>query len=416
MIAAMSSERAPAGRRLRALVDLVREHPLTAVRRMVGLGLLATLLIGRRLFLDHPFFGPIPVAEGFPVPSAGLLSAWYWALVVLLAPVVLAKRARPWMIAWLALFVARCGWDRITWQPYFLHHAVTLAVLLLARPQQEEGAKERQAGALSALRWTVVLIYAWSGIAKIDENYFHLATDGIFAPLLTLLPRGLVDAMVLASPHAEVLIALALLWPRTRKAGVAAAVGMHLLILLTLGPLGKNDNPVVWPWNVVMIAFVPTIFLAGGTAAATAGERVRASLRRMRAALVSHALVFVAFGLGPLLGEHGLWPQSLSYKLYSYRSPFAQVWMTPKALAALPESAAKVFRPQGRGQLAGHLWLGEWSERELHAHAPEDHRTYRHVMERLCALPLRRGEIQLVVFTPPGRRSGERESERWICD
>ena len=415
MIAAMSSESTPAGGRLRALLAAVAAQPLQTVRRMAGLGLLAALLIGRKLFLDHPVFGPIPILEGWPVPPPAVLAAWYWLLVVLLFPLVLVRRARPWLIAWLALFLARCGWDRITWQPYFLHYAVTLVVLSLAWSGSDEGAERRRAAALSALRWTVALIYFWSGIAKIDADYFRQATDQIFAPLLGLLPRGLIDAMVLASPFAEVLIALALLWPRTRKAGVAAAVGMHLLILLTLGPLGKNYNPVVWPWNVVMIVIVPTIFLSGSAAAAAAGERLRSGLRLVRGALVSHALVLLAFGLGPLLGEHGLWPQSLSYKLYSYRSPFAQVWLTANAVAALPESAQAVLRPERRGWFAGYLWMGEWSEKELHAYAPEDRRTYRHVLDRLCRLPLRRGEVQLVIFSPPGRRSGERESERWNC-
>jgi hypothetical protein len=35
---------------------------------------------------------------------------------------------------------------------------------------------------------------------------------------------------------------------------------MHLLILIMLGPMGKNYNMVVWPWNIIMIALILLLF------------------------------------------------------------------------------------------------------------------------------------------------------------
>ena len=35
---------------------------------------------------------------------------------------------------------------------------------------------------------------------------------------------------------------------------------MHLFILIAIGPLGRNFNVVVWPWNLAMIAFLLILF------------------------------------------------------------------------------------------------------------------------------------------------------------
>jgi hypothetical protein len=55
-------------------------------------------------------------------------------------------------------------------------------------------------------------------------------------------------------PLAEAAIGVGLLFPRTRGVAWVGAVLMHALVLLSIGPVGRSYNAIVWPWNAAMIA------------------------------------------------------------------------------------------------------------------------------------------------------------------
>src|SRR5690606_31868401 len=61
-------------------------------------------------------------------------------------------------------------------------------------------------------------------------------------------------------PLGELLVAAALLWPRSRRIGLLLAIVMHIALLLTLGPLGHDQKPAVLLWNVFFIGLVFLLF------------------------------------------------------------------------------------------------------------------------------------------------------------
>ena len=91
---------------------------------------LAGLLITRRLFWGHPLLAPLPVVDLPPLPG-WLARAWWGALVALLLPSLVRRRADRWLTAFCVLFFARTLWDRATWQPYFFQYGFGLLACAL---------------------------------------------------------------------------------------------------------------------------------------------------------------------------------------------------------------------------------------------------------------------------------------------
>jgi hypothetical protein len=398
---------------------------LHRLRLAICLGLLAALLIAPKLWLDHPFFGSLPPFDGLPSIPPPLALGWYSALVLLLVPVGLVPRPHRFIVAWCALFALRAAIDLSVWQPYLYQYAVMLLSLALVAPGARSDRDD--SAALNVNRLIVACVYFWSGLNKLNYRFLTAgleAVPGLDALLLPLAhwvaPTSLTPLSMLM-PFVETAMAAGLLFRPTRKAAAAAAIAMHVLILLAIGPLGKNHNPVVWPWNVAMIAFVVLLFLRGADAP---------PLRIVWGRWIFHRVVLVLFAICPLLGMAGLWPASLSFRLYTFRLATADVYVTeslrdrmPPATRAEvePVSVSFTLAPTGGGAPAkvgpfvGGLNISDWSERELHAFIPAEPRAFQRVFEKVCALAQRPADALLLQVTPPDVLTGATRQSVSTC-
>jgi len=103
-----------------------------------------------------------------------------------------------------------------------------------------------------------VTIYGWSAVSKLDVSfettYGQQLVEALLGPdrvmsfrLLKPHDRAFVARLL---PLGELLAAGLLLVPFTRRAGCVLAIGMHMGLMLAVGPWGLNHRAGVFLWNV----------------------------------------------------------------------------------------------------------------------------------------------------------------------
>jgi hypothetical protein len=287
------------------------------------------------------------------------------------------------------MFVTLAGfwslWDQTRWQPWFYQSLFMFAALACGAAPDNAELNE---ASLNACRLIIACTYFWSGLQKLNWNFAHDAFPWLMAPLLKHLPESchqFIGGSAWAAAITECAIGLGLLvWP-LRPLAVIGALGMHLLILYCMGPLGRGWNTVVWPWNVAMVVFVVILF-----------SRTRQLMpwhilwpRRFLFA----RLVLLLFGILPLLNFFDCWDSYLSAALYSGNTPEARIFISEDVLDRLPNDVKY------------HVWLGGntpddmdpecpyevdiggWSMAELNVPSYPEERIYRGLARRLAQLP-----------------------------
>ncbi len=314
--------------RLTLAVDLATpERRAAAVRITIAAALAAGMLSSWRLWFDPsrsfpktPLFGALdgtPAWVGASLAAAAILSC--------LCAAALPSRRLPFLIA-LGASLGLAALDQMRWQPWCYQYWITLLALTpIGRP----GARPPGA-TLDVVRWTLVATYLWSGLHKCHGGFARHYRSDLVADLIagTQGPVGeLVRSGAYQAGPSEVLIAILLAIPRTRAYGVVLACGLHLLILLLLGPLADGDNPAIWPWNAAMIALVITLFWRHRDGI----WNLPPNPTQRAVAVTVAALVFAM----PALSLGRAWPRYLSFHLYSGTEQRLQLVLTPSGVARL---------------------------------------------------------------------------------
>jgi hypothetical protein len=241
--------------------------------------------------------------------------------------------------------------DQNRGQPWLYMYWVMLLITLLSVPLS-----------IPACRCAVSIAYVWSGIQKCNPRFFQVVPDWFVTPTAARwhLPSGastLLHWAVASAPFLEVFIGLALWNARLRRLAIGAAVVVHLVALLFLGPLGRSWNRVVWPWNLTMIALICLLFPLGSSREkqSRASERGKASrtpaapapgigIARALAELSRSKSVLVIVGLYsflPILSYAGLWDSSFSFCLYSENQASAYIFVSRDFSDRLPPQMRK---------------------------------------------------------------------------
>ncbi|HEX6038033.1 hypothetical protein [Longimicrobium sp.] len=380
--------------------------------------LAATLLISRPLWLTERDYPPVPVLGWLPQPPAPL--DWVLFVVMLATLVASAAVPRPRRFIQVALGITAL-WlvlDQTRWQPYMLTYVIAGVALMM-----REAAAEWRPLAMAPLQLALACTYLWSGLHKL--NYTYLTTEYAYTagPLFRWLGvdvetvgRGGI-AFALVTALVEVAMGIGLLLPRTRRAAVVAALGVHAFILLMLGPLGHGVNAVVWPWNVFTAVAVWALFWPGATSAAFDNARrawwralrTRSGTFAARPVAVSWYAVLLLCGVAPALSLVGLWDASLSFQLYAGKQRQVTIGYAPDRMDALPAAARRAVR------IEGVVDLTQWSMGEM-AVAPVTQPRVVRAIGRLLARRAPDAYIRVIVHGSPDLRTGARPVQEWAFE
>jgi hypothetical protein len=254
-------------------------------------------------------------------------------------------------------------------------------------------------GELRSVRMALVFVYLWAGIQKLNIHYFDEVFPWVFfgpraMHLLSFLQNYhlIFRGVALFSALLEIGACVLLTWPKTRNLGVLAVAAIHTIAFLLIGPVGLNYAPVVWPWNIALVAYVMILFW-----------NHKGNILRVRDP--AHAFVVVLFGLLPILNWFSLWDDYLSFHAFSGATMNGYMEIPMEEESALPMSARQ-------GVHQHKLLFVEWSMNDTRASAYPAARVYRSVFRETCRIV---PNAVLVILSKPEWPSGRTTSVREKC-
>ena len=298
------------------------------------------------LWVSGGDFPRVPFVAGWPEPVRWLSWCRFVAMIVSLVAVAVGRGGRwAWAVTLGCLVWSILG-DQNRLQPWVQQYFAVAVAFVMLRP----------AKALHLARWYAVVLYAGSGLSKLDASFVDELGRTFLVSLghlVGLAPEswagGVQTGATLAMPLAEVLIAVALTSSRTRWAGLAGSVVQHLLTIAILGPWALDHSTIVLVWNGALI--VENLALFGVPAARwVPRERV----------IFGMVLLVVALVVGERWGWVDSWLGHALYASHAERASLA--WPETKA-TALP---LDIRRWLGPPDIEGYrrLDLTGWSRSE----------------------------------------------------
>ncbi len=299
--------------------------------RLSAFCFLVTVPITWRLWFNERKFllvAPIiPGAEDIP-DSVNLVLIL--SIMAVCAVLVVAPRFRKLGFYLPVAFLALVVQDELRWQPFFYMYTFTLlALALLPKKFSDED--------LNPLRFMTLGIYFWAGIYKINTIFARrvfpwFVEEWVTDPQATLL-------FGILTPFFEAAIGVLMLFPSTRKFAVTMASVMLAVVLLSLGPIGHNWAPAIWPWNVMIDALAISLFW-----------NYKGTLFDI--ALLKHKLSAVAIFLFialPTLGFWEYWGNLPSFKLYCGCTPEVEIHFSKREnVAFLPPELRQFVDTENR--------------------------------------------------------------------
>ena len=216
------------------------------------------LVVTRRLWLNSGEFPQVPwFAWGCVVPRTvdlGLLAllAGSFIAVSCTSSESRGNRLSLWLFA--AAFTGLMLLDQHRTQPWAYQFLLIAVVLATASHRL----------AIPLLRLLTISIYLHSALSKCDYSFCAGAGETFLRELSD--PRGFSpdanhslplrqpSAWPLIFPLGELLVAIGLIWPSTRRWALWGAAGMHAILIVMLGPWGLGHSAGVLIWNGYFIA------------------------------------------------------------------------------------------------------------------------------------------------------------------
>lgn len=323
------------------------------LRIAIAAGCISGMALSHKLWLSaraYPLTPVFPFLKPVPSPYDWIL---FGVALAALAACAFTSRLIP---IFAVLAIALTVTDQSRLQPWFYQYFFLLLGVAFAAP--------------NACRLIVAMVYFWSGIQKINAGFVNDVFPWMLEPFLRHLPHAaakLVHPLSLAAPFVEAAIGLALLTRKARTAGIAAALAMHLLILISL--IGQNHNLVVWPWNLAMAAFVVILFWKSDAVVGT----------------YENWFQFVAmllFGIAPVLSFFGYWDHYLSSAMYASTGSQAMIYFSDQNLEKFPDGIAAYAREETKE--IDSIDIAEWSWDELKVPPYPEARIFRNIGRSLC--------------------------------
>jgi len=326
-----------------------------------------TVIITWRLWLTGrpyphaPLFSWLPqLPPPFDFVMAGILLAALAAMAIMRDP---RLPIRIVLAAGLLLALP----DQTRWQPYIIHFIVIPgSLLLLPWGRRDRWTNRDVEWGLMPARLLLAFTYLYSGLQKFNYDFFTWLFGWITEPLLdwldiapTAVPPMLLVPLAFLAATAETLAGALLLFARWRRPAAIFLIGMHLFILLMIGPAGRGTNVAVWPWNVAMIGTLWLLFVRRRTPAdarvpafpAAAWWRAMRTAQRdgapSRTGAAATAGTLILFGLLPLLSFADLWDSYPSFSIYSGTLYEARIYVASEDRGMLPPYVVELIDADG---------------------------------------------------------------------
>ena len=347
------------------------------------------MLSSWRLWVTSRQFPLVPIARWYPI----LPEPWDRVFFgLLLASLVVALRFyKPAVIFFLAGALFLTLGDQNRFQAWFYLYAVMLFLTLF-----------EVRTALAGCRIAISVVYFWSGLQKFNQGFFDDVVPFFIEPARRWLSPGwiaLLQPLIASAGVVEFFIGIGLWIRPLRRVAIGAAFLVHLTALLLLGPLGREWNLSVWPWNVTMPLLVLALF---------APKKIPHAVPDLKTSTPALACVLLVAFL-PTLSYLGVWDSSLSFCLYSGNTARCELFVTRELLDRLPWSVRRWAVRTESGEIS--INVMRWAVAETGAPLLAEPRNYRALARHIAGYASTDQDVRLVIAPRYGPWKEYRQSE-----
>ncbi len=216
----------------------------------------------------------------------------------------------------------------------------------------------------------IASVYFWSGISKCDRAFVEGHGQTFVSAIASVLglslkfwspeQRSTAAAML---PIGELLVAMSLLVPKTRRLGLWASLLMHGLLITAVGPWGMDQRPGVMLWNVLFISQNVLLlrYLTGLPPAREAVQQCDADKAPATRSLKFACCVVAAAAIAPLLRFGGCFDNWPSWAVYTAGNEHAYVLIAEDSVDRLPPDIRRFVQPRAMNDGWSWLRIDLWS-------------------------------------------------------
>ena len=349
---------------------LIKNNPL-AIKKLSCVFFIIGIIMSNKLWLIDRNFPTAPLFDNFINIPRSFDSILYYSLLILLAIVALLKRRVYLLLLFILLFFLLIQ-DQMRWQPWvYIYILVLIPFLVLPK-----GTNKNRTTYLQIL---FIGIYLWSGIHKLNPNFNELIVES-FAFYLFKITNGtlitFIKSIGFIFPLIEIISAMFLVFPKSRKVGVYMTVSIHVFIILYISPFGMNYNYIILPWNIFMIIASILLFY-------TSKQQLKIwDNKPMPNFLNSFILIIM---LLPVMNFFNRWDSYLSFSLYSGKIDNYYV-LLKKGVAQQENTydfeAYLINKNQSLSKKI--IDIDRWSIKELNVPMYPEKRVFRKIAQHFC--------------------------------
>lgn len=261
-----------------------------------------------RIWTTNRLLPTAPVFEWLDYAPAIVHTVLFIISLLLLILLLFIQKNKRCLTGLLGVEIALCFLDQNRLLPWEYQYMFMTFIFLINSKNQKY--------IRPVIAFLLISTYFYSGLSKLNESFLHTVwTRMILTAFFKMPPHITSQNWVHYSGYLlgtiELLAAIGLLFVKTQVNAARVLIGMHLFILLLLGPFGLHGYRVLWPWNIAMILFLASIFLYRND-----GVVVFDSITKGW-----NKVVVLFWGILPAFSFFGYWDKNLSSNLFSADVP-----------------------------------------------------------------------------------------------
>jgi hypothetical protein len=160
---------------------------LLLLRITLALACLAGFLLSTELWLASRVYPLTPLFDWMPAVPSPVDQLWFGSLCFLLAVIVVVRRSRKYLLAFVVLAGLLSLFDQSRWQPWFYQY-LFMFMALAVYPWGEQNLEKREL-ALNICRFIVASTYLWSGLQKLNASFVEDLFPWLVEPLVACCPE-----------------------------------------------------------------------------------------------------------------------------------------------------------------------------------------------------------------------------------
>jgi uncharacterized membrane protein YphA (DoxX/SURF4 family) len=368
---------------------------INQIRAVCLIGFVSCIVISYRVWLPvETYFPALPLILSPQSFSVQITTSALFLIALCLLSFNKPRSFNNLALLFLILY-ALGDYNRI--QPWFFYFIVIFGIITNFKKHQRS---------LYSIALMLACVYIMSGIQKVNGGFAHSTHPWLIMPITNSLSpssKDFLNSMWWIGPLVESLAGLGLLFRKTSRVSAVVLILMHTFILFMIGPLGRNTNTVVWPWN---LAFMFILFRGFIQREMDLGKFI--SDKRNIKPTVS---ILILFLLLPVVSFWGYWPKHFSGALYSGNKIKSEI-LIPDELVQLLNTE---YEPAYNG-IEYVILPNAWTIQELHVAMYPSKKAHLTLFNAMCNNYSEYSEYFVFKLMPISNwKTGERDQITYFC-